>query len=242
MDAVGDGHSRDVEVERTARAVATAATVALAAVGDADDARAMAAYMKSAIPFHGVRKPGRVAILRNLGRTFPVGDHATYLATSAALWAQDHREEKYLAIAWARRWRTFVGLDSFDLYERFVVEGAWWDFVDETASHLVGEVLLTHRDEVRPIMQAWIDDPDMWRRRTAIVCQLRHREATDRAMLFDFCLRRAHEDEFFIRKAIGWALRQYARVEPAAVRTFVLDHRDAWSGLTFREATKHLDV
>ncbi|HKJ55690.1 MAG TPA: DNA alkylation repair protein [Nitriliruptoraceae bacterium] len=223
-------------------AVAAAATAALSAVGDPDDASAMAAYMKSAIPFHGVKKPARTKILRQLATDHPVDDRQTYETTASALWACDHREEKYLAISWARRWKAFVDVDSLELYERFIVEGAWWDFVDETASHLVGRVLLDHRDVVRPIMEAWVDDPDLWRRRTAIICQLAHKEATDRDMLFDFCLRRAHEDEFFIRKAIGWALRQYARVEPGIVRSFVLDHRDAWSGLSFREATKHLDV
>lgn len=90
------------------------------------------------------------------GRDFPVDDQPTYAATTAALWEQDHREEKYLAIAWARRWKSCVTLDSFNLYERFVVEGAWWDFVDETASHLVGTLLMSHRDEVRLIMQAWV--------------------------------------------------------------------------------------
>ena len=202
----------------------------------------MARYMKTEMPFLGVKSPARKVVLRDLVARFPIADHATYLATASALWALPHREEKYLAIGWARSWRAFVVPASVDLYERFVVEGAWWDFVDEVAAHLVGTVLRDHREELAPVMETWIDDPDMWKRRTAILSQLRHGADTDREVLFDFCLRRAHEQEFFIRKAIGWALRQYARTDPDAVRTFVVDHRDAWSGLTFREATKHLDV
>jgi 3-methyladenine DNA glycosylase AlkD len=91
-------------------------------------------------------------------------------------------------------------------------------------------------------MERWIDHPDMWLRRSALLAHLTHKDQTDRDMLFDHCLRRAHEPEFFIRKAIGWVLRQYARTAPEAVTDFVVANREAWSGLTYREATKHLDL
>jgi 3-methyladenine DNA glycosylase AlkD len=80
----------------------------------------------------------------------------------------------------------------------------------------------------------------MWMRRTALLAQLRHKTATDEAMLFDFCRRRAHEKEFFIRKAIGWALREYARVNPGAVRSFLSENEAYLSGLSRREAARHL--
>ncbi|MFN2485382.1 MAG: DNA alkylation repair protein, partial [Acidimicrobiia bacterium] len=86
----------------------------------------------------------------------------------------------------------------------------------------------------------WIEHPDMWLRRTAILSQLGHKEKADWPMLADFSLRRAHEKEFFIRKAIGWALREYARIEPDLVRAFANEHREEVSGLSYREATKHL--
>jgi 3-methyladenine DNA glycosylase AlkD len=121
-----------------------------------------------------------------------------------------------------------------------VTEGAWWDFVDDVASHLVGRVTLLERESVRPVLERWIDHPDMWLRRTAILSQLGHKDKTDWEMLADFCLRRAHEKEFFIRKAIGWALREYARIEPDVVRRFATENRERLSGLSFREATKHV--
>ena len=89
-------------------------------------------------------------------------------------------------------------------------------------------------------MDEWIDDEDMWVARVAILHQLRFGERTDEGRLFDYSLRRAADSEFFIRKAIGWALRQYARTNPDAVRAFVDEHGARFAGLTLREATKHL--
>jgi 3-methyladenine DNA glycosylase AlkD len=80
----------------------------------------------------------------------------------------------------------------------------------------------------------------MWLRRTAILAQLKHKDATDAGELFDYCLRRSGETEFFIRKAIGWALREYAKTDPDAVRGFLSAHGDELSGLSYREAAKHL--
>ncbi len=222
--------------------LADRATTALAARGDPEAATSMAAYMKTEMPFHGVKKAGRTTVLRKLVAEFPLATHGQYVATVTALWEQPHREEKYLAVAWARHWSRWITPTSLPLYERLIVEGAWWDLVDDVAANLVGTVLLEERVQVRPVLEEWVDDGHLWRRRTAIISQLTHKQETDEEMLFTFSLRRAHEDEFFIRKAIGWALRQYARVAPDAVHAFVLDHRDAWSGLTLREATKHLDV
>lgn len=200
----------------------------------------MAAYMKTDMPFYGVSSPLRKPILRELCARFEPGSESEYRSRTNALWMLDHREEKYLALGYADRFKRFKTVAQTDLYEKLIREGAWWDFVDDIASHLVGDVVLTNRVAMRPTLERWIEDDDLWVRRTAILCQLGHKNETDAAMLFDFCLRRAHEREFFIRKAIGWALRQYAHTNPDAIRGFVDDHRDRLSGLSIREATKHL--
>lgn len=208
----------------------------------ADPVRApqMAAYLKTDMPFYGVQMSGTRDISRQLKGRFVPQTAAEYRAMVETLWALPHREEKYLAIAIARAHRAFITLDQIDLYRRLIVEGAWWDLVDTIASRLIGDVLLNEREEMRPVLDRWIDDDDMWLRRTAIISQLAHKERTDADMLFDYCRRRAFEKEFFIRKAIGWALRQYARTDPEAVTTFVFEHREELSGLSFREASKHL--
>lgn len=210
----------------------------------ADPARAaqMAAYLKTDMPLYGVQMSGTRDISRQLKGRFVPQTAAEYRAMVETLWALPHREEKHLAIAIARAHRAFIAFDQVDLYRRLIVEGAWWDFVDTIASRLIGDVLLNEREEMRPVLGRWIDGDDMWLRRTAIISQLAHKERTDAAMLFDYCRRRAFEKEFFIRKAIGWALRQYARTDPEAVTDFLRQHRDELSGLSFREASKHLSL
>lgn len=200
----------------------------------------MAAYLKTTMPFLGVSAPDIRAVAREAASRFPVADRTGYDAAVLALWRLPNREEKHVAVAVARHHRRFVDAESLPLYERLVREGAWWDFVDEVAQHLVGEALLKDPDAVWPAMDRWIDDEDMWVRRTAILCQNRSKEGTDEARLFAYCLRRAHEREFFVRKAIGWALRQYARTAPVAVRRFLDEHGGELSPLSVREAGKHL--
>ena len=157
-----------------------------------------------------------------------------------ALWRLPHREEKYLALGVARHFHEFVVPEELPLYRGLIVEGAWWDLVDEVATHLICDLVVGHPEAVWPTVDTWIDDDDMWLRRTAIICQVGAKEDTDAARLFRFCEARAFETEFFIRKAIGWALRQHARVDPDAVARFVIEHRDQLSGLSYREATKHI--
>lgn len=212
----------------------------LAALANPENAAAMAAYMKTDMPFFGVKRPDCSQIFKESMRRYPVETRADYESAVRAFWAQPRREEKYMAINLSRAVPRYISPPSLPLYRKLIVEGAWWDFVDEVAAHLVGTLLLEHRERVAPVMEQWIDHPDMWLRRSALLAHLRHKDQTDEAILFDHCLRRAAEREFFIRKAIGWVLRQYARTAPDAVREFVMEHRDAWSGLTFREATKHL--
>jgi len=216
--------------------------VRLAGVADPEKAVPMAAYMKTDTPFYGVQAAPRKPILREAVRRFPPGTRGEYHEAVLALWNRPHREEKYLAIGYARAFPRFVTVSSVPLFRRMIVEGAWWDLVDEAAVHLVGRVLFNQRDRMAPKVEAWIDRPDMWLRRTAIISQLGHKEATDAGLLFEACERRMEEKEFFIRKAIGWALRDYAGTDPEAVTRFVTANRDRLSGLSYREATKHLDL
>jgi 3-methyladenine DNA glycosylase AlkD len=213
---------------------------ALAGRADPEKARGMQAYMKTDMPFHGVQKPGRVEILRQLEREFRPTNRDEYEALATGLWELSHREEKYLAQAVAAGFREFIVPDSLPLYRRFIVEGAWWDFVDEAATHMVRELVVHYPDETWPVVDTWIDDENMWLRRAAIICQVGAKEGTDAERLFRFCEGQAHESEFFIRKAIGWALRDYARTDPEAVAGFVRAHQDDLSGLSYREATKHI--
>ena len=118
------------------------------------------------------------------------------------------------------------------------VTGAWWDHVDEVA-HRIGDLCATHPAEMDPVLRTWSRDRSMWLRRLAILGQLRRRDQVDLALLADVIEANLDDPEFFVRKAIGWALRDVARHHPAWVRSFVETHR--LSALSRREALKHPD-
>lgn len=216
------------------------ASRALAVRANSAKAGPMAAYMKTDMPFFGVQSPARREVARMLKASYPPDGNDDYRAQIDALWSLPHREEKYLALDLAMAYRRHIVMANLDLYRRLIVEGAWWDFVDEVATGLVGKLLLTNREAMTPILYRWVDDPDMWIRRTALISQVGHKSATDPVMLFDFCVRRAGEKEFFIRKAIGWALREYSKANPEAVRGFLAEHSGQLSGLSLREASKYV--
>jgi 3-methyladenine DNA glycosylase AlkD len=207
---------------------------------DAQKAAEMAAYMKTEMTFYGVQKPDRIPVYRELKKRFAPGSRKDYEKNVLALWAQPHREEMYAALEYAVSFPEFIAADSLPLYERLVREGAWWDFVDVIAQHLVGAVLLKERAATKPVIERFAGDEDMWIRRTAVLAHNRHKKKTDEKQLFKHCLKLAPEKEFFIRKAIGWALREYSYAEPKAVKLFVTSNQSAFSPLTVREALKRL--
>ena len=212
----------------------------LAAAADPVKAERMQAYMKTDMPFYGVQKPGRTHILRHLVKEFAPENRSEYEKLVVALWALPHREEKYLAQGVAVRHNQFVVAQSLPLFSQMITEGAWWDFVDETATHMVRHLIISYADDTWPTVDTWIHNEDMWLRRSAIICQVGAKEHTDAERLLRFCEQRAFEEEFFIRKAIGWSLREYAKTDPESVADFAISHREQLSRLSFREAIKHI--
>ncbi len=199
-------------------------------------------YLKTAEPMFGVAAPAVRAVVRQLQKDHPPADRATWEQGVRSLWAVPEREGRYAAITWVTGWKRkrFLGVETLPLLEELVRAGAWWDLVDALAAKAVGRVVALHRAEARPTLERWIEDPDLWVRRTALLCQLEHRGDTDVPMLLDFCRRQAGDRSFWIRKAIGWALRQHARTDPDVVRAFLAEQGDRLSGLSRREAGKHL--
>jgi 3-methyladenine DNA glycosylase AlkD len=215
----------------------------LAAAGDPVKAEVQQRYMKSAMPYHGLAAPELKHLLRPRLREFAPPDRATWERTVRAFWdGATHREEWYAAIALARHRSAHAWQDvnTLDLHRHLVATGAWWDVVDETAQHLVGACLLADRDRVTPVLRGWAADDDLWVRRTAVICQLGHGDRVDLGLLTFAIERNLDDRSFWLRKAIGWALRQHARTDPAWVRGYVDSLGDQLSPLSRREATKHL--
>lgn len=227
------------EMNRSIAEMVALVEAELAARADPAKAGPMQAYMKTTQPFHGVQKPDRVPLVRRL-KEFAPKDRRDWERRTLALWNLPHREERYVALDYAMLWRAYRTPEALGFLRRLIVEGAWWDLVDVVAGGLVSPILKAHRAETKPVMEQWIEDEDLWVRRAALLSQLKHKGETDEAQLFDFCLRRAGEKDFFIRKAIGWALRDYSWTRPEAVRDFVVSCHGKLSPLSVREACKQL--
>jgi 3-methyladenine DNA glycosylase AlkD len=215
----------------------------LARVADPAKAPAMQAYMKSDMPYLGVSSPQMRQACRAVFAAHVLTSFDEWRDTTRDLWrGATYREERYAAIALTgdRRYRDFQRLDALPLYEEMIVTGAWWDYVDELAIHRVGLLLARYPEPMRAEMLAWSHDPHLWKRRTAILCQNAFKASTDETLLFACIAPNLSDRDFFIRKAIGWALREYAKTRPDAVRQYVREHESALSPLSRREATKHL--
>lgn len=194
------------------------------------------AYMKSDLPYLGVRMPVLRRSWRSLLPAHPLHDGAELAEALGELWDRaEFREERYTALALVDRYPQWVTLP---LLERLIVEGAWWDYVDMLARQ-VGR-LLRREPSTAAAMRRWSREANPWKRRVSIICQLGLKQDTDLALLYDCIEPNLDDRDFFVRKAIGWALRDYAWHDPVEVERYVREHEGRLSGLSRREATRNL--
>jgi 3-methyladenine DNA glycosylase AlkD len=203
--------------------------------GDPARAAGQQAYMKSEMPFLGVRLPEVRTLTKPL---IADADAAELHDLARELWDEAaHREERYAAL-FALAGKSLRGDPVVvPLIEHMVSTGQWWDYTDELA-HRIAALHDAHPAETAELVRTWSVDADMWLRRSAIISQLGRRDRLDRLLLSEVIEPNLADREFFIRKAIGWALREYARVDPEWVRGYVERHE--LSPLSRREALKHL--
>ncbi len=210
---------------------------------DPEKAPGMQSYMKSAMPFYGVQKPARERLFKQVFAEHPLRGFDEWRATVLALWrGASHREERYAAIALTgdRRYAEHQTLDAVPLYEELIVTGAWWDLVDEVAIRRIGPILRAFPPQTRALMLDWRRSPDLWKRRTSIICQVGFKGEADLDLLYACIEPNLADRDFFIRKAIGWALRQYAWSDPAEVQRYVTAHDRQLSPLSKREALRNV--
>jgi len=212
----------------------------LGAAADPGRAPKMQAYMKSTMPYLGVSVPTVRAVTNAAARVHPPASALHLAASATALWrGATHREQRYAATELTGLRVATTSLALLALYEEMITTGAWWDHVDATAPR-AGQLLAAHPGELRPVLVAWSRSPDRWLRRASIIAQLGAGVRTDLALLTEVIDANATDRDFFVAKAIGWSLRDYARSDPEWVRGFVADGATVLSSLSRREATKHL--
>jgi 3-methyladenine DNA glycosylase AlkD len=198
----------------------------------------MAAYMRDQFSFLGIPSPQRKTLTREVFGMLGLLQQPLDAALVRDLWDMPEREYQYLAVGYLERQHKRLLPEHMDLLEHCVITKSWWDTVD-ALSNTVGALVLKHPETVRRV-EVWSTHRNFWLRRVAILHQLKFKDKTDQQRLFTYILRNAHDTEFFIRKAIGWALRQHTYTDPDAVRQFVHDHNQQLSGLSKREAMKAL--
>lgn len=216
---------------------------ALAPLADAERAVPMRAYLLDQFAFLGLPAPMRRQALRGIGRVTWLSSE-DLLAAAEQLWQKPEREYRYTAVDLLRQNSHRLGLGDLTALQSLLLRETWWETVDGLSA-VVAEVLhaaVQQQPRAADTMDAWLQHPSHWVRRSAMLHQLGWRLDTNTARLFCNALQLADEKEFFIRKAIGWALRDYARWNPHAVTDFLIQHRMQFSGLTVREAAKHLKL
>lgn len=212
----------------------------LQAEADPDRAKAAQAYMKSSMPSLGVRVPAVRRVVLATAKELPFGSAAELRDDVRLLWREAAwREERYAAIDLTSTKSVAKDLEMLPLYEEIIRTGAWWDFVDGVSDRIC-VLLQHHRSTLTPLLRTWARDEDPWIRRAAITSQLKAKSATDQELLAAALDANLADTEFFIRKAIGWTLREYAKTDPQWVRSYVETRRARLSPLSLREATKHL--
>ena len=215
----------------------------------ADPARAvpMQAYMKSALPFYGIAAPLRRKLTVAAATAHPAPDTGALASAMLMLWREArYREERYAAVELPRSGRAhrkLLSLELLPVVEQMITGGAWWDYCDDISGNTLATLLARHPQEMKPLLRRWARGGDIWLRRAAMLCQRGlGPEMFDARLLYDTILPSIGQgqfaDQFFIRKGIGWALRERSYAAPDEVVAFCQEYASQLSPLTRREAMK----
>ena len=210
-------------------------------LADASRAKQMKAYLLDQFEFLGLPAPVRRQAVKSMGNV-QWQSAADVLAAAELLWQKPQREYRYTAVDLLRKHSARLTVNDLPALQALLLRDAWWETVDGLSA-VIAEVMhaaVQQQPNAAEAMDAWLKHPSHWVRRSAMLHQLGWRLDTDTTRLFGYAQQLADEQEFFIRKAIGWALRDYARWTPIAVTKFLVQYRAHLSGLTLREAAKHL--
>lgn len=198
----------------------------------------MAAYMKQNFPFLGIKSPLRTKILSDFFKAYALPEKDQLFTEAWKLYDQPEREYHYAAIVLMEKMKKTLTPEDLPVLRKFIETHSWWDSIDAIAPKLVGSVVKLDRSYGETVMREWAASDNFWTNRAAIIHQLKYKADTDAQLLFELMERHLNSREFFIQKAIGWALREYAKTNPTAVQAFV--DEQPLQPLSRREALKHI--
>ncbi|MFM2133295.1 MAG: hypothetical protein RL156_576 [Bacteroidota bacterium] len=201
-------------------------------------ASSMSAYMRNQFPFYGIGSVARTQLVASVYHDVGIPSPDETRSIARRLWKLPERELQYAAVDVMLRYKKHFTADDVELIEHLITHKSWWDTVDTLAPRVAGAIYAKHPKEVQEVVDAWIHSPNFWLNRSAIILQLSYKQHTDLALLERAIVPHLSSKEFFIQKAIGWALRQYSYVNAPWVVEFV--HTHPLAPLSTREALKAL--
>ncbi len=199
----------------------------------------MKQYMKNKFLFLGIKKPLRSELEKHFFKETNILNEPFNHAFIWELWEKEEREYQYAALTYIEKFLKKLDKGDIALMEKLITTKSWWDTVDTLAAKPVGTIAMRHPEVVGERVNGWAVSGNMWLRRTAILFQLKYKQNTDENLLYDYILKNADDKEFFIQKAIGWALREYSKTNPASVKEFFEAH--CVSPLSYREGSKYIN-
>lgn len=209
-----------------------------AANGDAVIAKGAKAYLLNQFEFYGIKTPLRRQICKEFYKANPIKDHNELSTLIKECFSEPQRELHYFAIELLGHHKKLWSKKTLPLIEWMITHKSWWDSVDSTNTHVIGKFFLTYPEFIEEYTFNWNRSSNKWLQRMSILFQLLYKEKTNTALLTEYIEHAQLEEDFFIRKAIGWALRAYAYTDSKWVVKFVKAHPQL-SNLSKREALKH---
>jgi 3-methyladenine DNA glycosylase AlkD len=210
-----------------------------AAISKAENALPMAKYMKDLFPFYGIKTDERRAILKSVCKKHQEEINSNARTITWELFLKKERELQYCGIEIIMKsLKNNYIIEDIVWIEKLLITNSWWDSVDTISKYILGSYLKQFPTEIATVVQRFSNAENMWLNRSVILFQLGYKSTTDFNLLQSLCLKHSHSNEFFIQKAIGWALREYAKTDPDAVLKFVLQSN--LKPLSKKEALKNI--
>ncbi len=195
-------------------------------------------YVRNQFEFYGIPTKNFREIVKDFFKTYGYPTHDKLDEFAMYCWSLPQREYQQVVIELLRKQIKTLLKEDIDLIEKLIVQKSWWDTVDGIAAWICGTYFIRFPEQVKPVTEKWMNSGNIWLQRSALLFQLKYKKGTDTQLLASYIEKLISHKDFFIRKAVGWILREYSKTNPVWVKTFVDGH--SLSGLSYREATKYL--